>query len=118
MTITGFYSLDRSPSTIAAIADRNASLIRRGADTEFLVDEQVDTFRFLEENERVITAGGRAASSGRLRLGITKASLSTDSFISAASFRLGSERADFARWGGGTAIYDKLYARVLAGLKE
>ena len=56
-------------------------------DTEFLVDEQVDKFRFLEENERVIQAGGRPAQGRPLLLGITKASLSTDSFISAASFQ-------------------------------
>ncbi|PYR50758.1 MAG: DNA-directed RNA polymerase subunit beta', partial [Acidobacteria bacterium] len=56
-------------------------------DTEFLVDEQVDKFRFLEENERVLLAGGRPAQGRPLLLGITKASLSTDSFISAASFQ-------------------------------
>jgi DNA-directed RNA polymerase subunit beta' len=56
-------------------------------DTEFLVDEQVDKFRFLEENERVLTDGGRPAQGRPLLLGITKASLSTDSFISAASFQ-------------------------------
>src|SRR5947207_2445852 len=56
-------------------------------DTEFLVDEQTDKFRFLEENERVITNGGRPAQGRPLLLGITKASLSTDSFISAASFQ-------------------------------
>ncbi len=56
-------------------------------DTEFLIDEQVDKFRFLEENERVIGQGGRPATAQPLLLGITKASLSTDSFISAASFQ-------------------------------
>src|SRR3954471_7238879 len=56
-------------------------------DTEFLVDEQVDKFRFLEENERVIAEGGRPAQGRPLLLGINKASLSTDSFISAASFQ-------------------------------
>jgi DNA-directed RNA polymerase subunit beta' len=56
-------------------------------DTEFLVDEQVDRFRFMEENERVIAAGGRPATAQPLLLGITKASLSTESFISAASFQ-------------------------------
>src|SRR5207237_7492142 len=56
-------------------------------DTEFLIDEQVDKFRFLEENERVLTDGGRQATGRPLLLGITKASLSTDSFISAASFQ-------------------------------
>src|SRR4029079_4687586 len=56
-------------------------------DTEFLIDEQTDKFRFLEENERVLIAGGRPASAQPLLLGITKASLSTESFISAASFQ-------------------------------
>ena len=56
-------------------------------DTEFLIDEQVDKFRFLEENERIIGDGGRPATAQPLLLGITKASLSTDSFISAASFQ-------------------------------
>ena len=56
-------------------------------DTEFLVDEQVDRFRFMEENERIIAAGGRPATAQPLLLGITKASLSTESFISAASFQ-------------------------------
>jgi DNA-directed RNA polymerase subunit beta' len=56
-------------------------------DTEFLVDDQVDKFRFQEENERVLGRGGRPATGRPLLLGITKASLSTDSFISAASFQ-------------------------------
>jgi len=56
-------------------------------DTEFLPDEVVDKFKFREENTRVIEAGGRPASGKPLLLGITKASLSTDSFISAASFQ-------------------------------
>ena len=56
-------------------------------DTEFLIDEQVDKVRFLQENERVIADGGRPATAQPLLLGITKASLSTESFISAASFQ-------------------------------
>jgi DNA-directed RNA polymerase subunit beta' len=56
-------------------------------DTLFILDEQVDKFRFREENERVLAAGGRPATGRPLLLGITKASLSTDSFISAASFQ-------------------------------
>jgi DNA-directed RNA polymerase subunit beta' len=56
-------------------------------DTEFLIEEVVDKFRFLEENERVLTSGGRAATGRPILLGITKASLSTESFISAASFQ-------------------------------
>jgi DNA-directed RNA polymerase subunit beta' len=56
-------------------------------DTSFLLDEQVDKFRFREENDRIIAEGGRPATGRPLLLGITKASLSTDSFISAASFQ-------------------------------
>ena len=56
-------------------------------DTKFLLEEQVDKFAFAEENERVIKEGGRPATGRPLLLGITKASLSTDSFISAASFQ-------------------------------
>ena len=47
----------------------------------------MDSFRFMEENERVIADGGRPATAQPLLLGITKASLSTESFISAASFQ-------------------------------
>ena len=56
-------------------------------DTNFLLEQQVDRFRFREENERVLANGGRPAIGRPLLLGITKASLSTDSFISAASFQ-------------------------------
>src|SRR5258706_1027190 len=56
-------------------------------DTTFLLEEQIDKFRFREENDNVIKNGGRPATGRPLLLGITKASLSTDSFISAASFQ-------------------------------
>ena len=61
--------------------------IEEVGDTEFLVDEQVDRWRFLEENERVVAAAARPPIGRPLLLGITKASLSTESFISAASFQ-------------------------------
>jgi len=61
--------------------------IKDVGDTEFLIDEQVDRFRFEEENRRVIERGGKPATAEPMLLGITKASLSTDSFISAASFQ-------------------------------
>ncbi len=56
-------------------------------DTEFLPEEVVDRFKFRGENDRVIEADGRPAQGKAVLLGITKASLSTDSFISAASFQ-------------------------------
>ena len=61
--------------------------IEEVGDTDFIIDEQVDKFRFQEENERVLARGGEPATGRPLLLGITKASLSTDSFISAASFQ-------------------------------
>ena len=61
--------------------------IEEVGDTEFLIDEQVDRIRFMEENERVMKDSGRPATGRPLLLGITKASLSTESFISAASFQ-------------------------------
>ena len=56
-------------------------------DSEFLIDEVVDKFKFLGENDRLVKAGKNPATGRPLLLGITKASLSTDSFISAASFQ-------------------------------
>jgi DNA-directed RNA polymerase subunit beta' len=56
-------------------------------DTNFLVDEQVEKYQFEAENERVSAQGGEPAVAEPLLLGITKASLSTESFISGASFQ-------------------------------
>jgi DNA-directed RNA polymerase subunit beta' len=61
--------------------------VREVGDTHFLVDDQVEKFVFEEENARVIREGGKPAVAEPLFLGITKASLITDSFISAASFQ-------------------------------
>jgi DNA-directed RNA polymerase subunit beta' len=56
-------------------------------DTRFIPGEQVERAEILEENERVGKEGNRPATFENILLGITKASLSTDSFISAASFQ-------------------------------
>jgi DNA-directed RNA polymerase subunit beta' len=61
--------------------------IEEVGDTEFVVGELVDKFVFQEENDRVLAQGKRPATAKPVLLGITKASLSTDSFISAASFQ-------------------------------
>ena len=61
--------------------------IKNVGDTRFLVDEQVEKSEFELENERVLAAGGRPANYEPMLLGITKASLSTESFISASSFQ-------------------------------
>jgi len=56
-------------------------------DTRFLAGEQAEKISFEIENERVMKEGGLPATSKPLLLGITKVSLSTDSWISAASFQ-------------------------------
>ncbi|HLC43492.1 MAG TPA: DNA-directed RNA polymerase subunit beta', partial [Methylomirabilota bacterium] len=61
--------------------------IEEVGDTDFVVGELVDKFAFQEENETVLAQGKRPATAQPVLLGITKASLSTDSFISAASFQ-------------------------------
>ena len=57
-------------------------------DTHFLVDQVIDEFEFRKTNEKVVRDGGEAATGQPLLMGITKASLATDSFVSAASFQL------------------------------
>ncbi|MGF1510628.1 MAG: DNA-directed RNA polymerase subunit beta' [Myxococcota bacterium] len=61
--------------------------VRDVGDTMFLVDEQVERHVFEEENDRVMNLGGQPAVGEPMLLGITKASLSTESFISASSFQ-------------------------------
>jgi DNA-directed RNA polymerase subunit beta' len=61
--------------------------IEEPGDTEFLPGSQVSKFAFEDENERVLANGGRPALGKPVLLGITKAALTTDSFISAASFQ-------------------------------
>jgi DNA-directed RNA polymerase subunit beta' len=61
--------------------------IKEVGDTEFLIGDQIEKWRFEEENQKIIGGNGEPAIAEPLLLGITKASLSTDSFISAASFQ-------------------------------
>jgi DNA-directed RNA polymerase subunit beta' len=61
--------------------------IKEVGDTNLLIDDQLERYAFEEENEKALARGGRPALAEPLLLGITKASLSTESFISAASFQ-------------------------------
>ena len=61
--------------------------IENAGTTEMLPGQLVDMFTFEEQNEKTIMAGGVPASAKRVLLGITKAALATDSFLSAASFQ-------------------------------
>jgi DNA-directed RNA polymerase subunit beta' len=73
------------------INDKHIEIIVRqmteAGDTQFLWGEQVDKLDFEAENERVDKMGGKPAEASPVLLGITKASLETDSFLSAASFQ-------------------------------
>ncbi len=60
--------------------------IENAGDTTLLPGEIVDVFTYEDENERVLSEGGVPATAKRILLGLTKASLATDSFLSAASF--------------------------------
>ncbi len=61
--------------------------IKEPGDTAFLTDEHPDKIIFEETNQKILQSGGVPATAESLLLGITKASLSTESFISAASFQ-------------------------------
>ena len=61
--------------------------IKEVGDTDFLIGEEVEKQIFEKINEKVVLEGGKPAIADPLLLGITKASLTTESFISAASFQ-------------------------------
>ena len=84
--------------------------ILSSGDTNFLPGECVDMLALDEENERVLENGGAPAIAKRILLGITKAALATESFLSAASFQETSKVLTDA------AIHNKV--DPLMGLKE
>jgi DNA-directed RNA polymerase subunit beta' len=61
--------------------------IEQVGDTNFIFGQQVDKYKFYEENEKVVREGGQPSVAKPLLLGITRASLNIDSFLSAASFQ-------------------------------
>ncbi len=77
---------DKHISVIVRQMMRRVEITDSG-DTKFIVGNTVDKFKFKEENERVLKEGGKPAMGRPTLLGITKASLNTNSFISAASFQ-------------------------------
>ena len=77
---------DKHIETIVRQMLRKVRITEPG-DTSFLWGEQIDKLEFEEENERVDKMGGKPAEASPVLLGITKASLETESFLSAASFQ-------------------------------
>ncbi|MBN1226224.1 MAG: DNA-directed RNA polymerase subunit beta' [Deltaproteobacteria bacterium] len=61
--------------------------VKDAGDTDLIVGEEIEKWRFEEKNENVISRGGKPAVGDPLLLGVTKASINTESFISAASFQ-------------------------------
>ncbi len=84
--------------------------VTTAGDTMFLPGQLVDRYQFTAENERIVGEGGEPAEAEELILGITKASLATESFLSAASFQETTKVLTDA------AIEGKV--DTLAGLKE
>jgi DNA-directed RNA polymerase subunit beta' len=93
---------------------RQISVIDPG-DTTFLIGEHVEKWRFEEANKKLIEEGGKAATAEPLLLGITKASLSTDSFISAASFQETTKVLSDATVAGKTDFLRGLKENVIMG---
>ncbi|MDI6741358.1 MAG: DNA-directed RNA polymerase subunit beta' [Smithella sp.] len=84
-------------------------------DTTFIADEKIERYRFQEENEKIIAQGGRPAIGEPMLLGITKASLSTQSFISAASFQETTKVLTEAALSGKTDYLRGLKENVIMG---
>lgn len=84
--LQGVYINDKHIEVIVRQMLRKVEVENPG-DTSFVVHQQVDRFGFMDENVRVESEGGVPATSTQVLLGITRASLNTDSFISAASFQ-------------------------------
>jgi len=82
----GVNTNDKHIEVICRQMLRKVSIVYPG-DTDFLQDERVDRFEFNRINEEIIAQGGEPATAIPVLLGITKASLETDSFLSAASFQ-------------------------------
>jgi DNA-directed RNA polymerase subunit beta' len=89
--------------------------IEETGDTAFLIGDEVNRAAFVEENERVRSEGGRPAQGRPLLLGITKASLATDSWVSAASFQETTRVLTEASLGGGVDELKGLKENVIMG---
>src|SRR3989338_2641028 len=84
-------------------------------DTKFLGGQLVDKPAFRKENHRVVTKGGKPAKAEQVLLGITKASLMTESFISAASFQETTKVLTLAASSGATDYLLGLKENVIMG---
>jgi DNA-directed RNA polymerase subunit beta' len=93
---------------------RKVEIVQVG-DTNFIFAQQVDKYRFHEENRKVMREGGQPAVARPLLLGITRASLNIDSFISAASFQETTRVLTNAAIAGSTDLLRGLKENVIIG---
>jgi DNA-directed RNA polymerase subunit beta' len=100
---------DKHVEVIVSQMLRKVRIVKSG-DTEFLEGDDVDKRKLREVNDRVVSEGGEPATFKPLLLGITKASITTESFLSAASFQETTKVLSKAAVEGKTD--------VLKGLKE
>jgi DNA-directed RNA polymerase subunit beta' len=84
-------------------------------DTKFIYGQQVDKFKFHDENRRVVQEGGQPAVARPLLLGITRASLKIDSFFAAASFQETTRVLTDAAIAGATDALRGLKENVIIG---
>ena len=84
-------------------------------DTRFIYGQQIDKYKFHEENKRVISEGGQPAVARPLLLGITRASLKIDSFFAAASFQETTRVLTDAAIAGATDTLRGLKENVIIG---
>jgi DNA-directed RNA polymerase subunit beta' len=93
---------------------RKVEIVQVG-DTHFIFGQQIDKYRFHEENRKVMREGGQPAVARPLLLGITRASLNIDSFISAASFQETTRVLTNAAIAGSTDLLRGLKENVIIG---
>ncbi len=112
--LAGVNINDKHISVIIRQMMRKVEIVEVG-DTHFIYGQLVDKYRFHEENDRVVSSGGEPAVARPFLLGITRASLSIDSFISAASFQETTKVLTNAAIAGSTDELRGLKENVIIG---
>ena len=106
---------DKHIEVIVSAMMRRVQVGQDVGDTNMLPGSIVDKFQFKTENERVLAHGGKPASAQPLLLGITKAALNSDSFISAASFQETTKVLTESSLSGKTDVLQGLKENVILG---
>jgi DNA-directed RNA polymerase subunit beta' len=112
--LQGVYINDKHIGIIIRQMMRKVEIVQVG-DTNFIYGKQVERYRFHAENQKVVREGGQPAVAKPLLLGITRASLNIDSFISAASFQETTRVLTNASIAGSTDSLRGLKENVIIG---